>query len=57
MFENSVQIYSFNKTGGPVESTSNNEQNGFPQISNSTSKQYFSSFAKYIPKALDTQLM
>lgn len=58
MFESSVKIYRFSKTSGPVKSTSNNEQNTSSQISNSTSKQYFSSFAKYIPpKTLDTQLM
>lgn len=57
MFESSVKIYTFGKTSGPVKSTSNNEHNTSSQISNSTSKQYFSSFAKYIPpKKLDTQL-
>ncbi|KAL5238784.1 hypothetical protein ACI65C_006194 [Semiaphis heraclei] len=57
MYEKSVQLYNLRKTKEPVESTSNTEQNRSPQISNSTGQQYFSSFARYIPKIPDTQLM
>ncbi|XP_060856358.1 uncharacterized protein LOC132934096 isoform X2 [Metopolophium dirhodum] len=57
MYENSVQLFNFSKNSEPVKSTSNNEQNGFPQVSYSNSQHYFSSFAKYMPKTLDTQIM
>ncbi|XP_016664585.1 uncharacterized protein LOC100162345 isoform X2 [Acyrthosiphon pisum] len=57
MLKKSGRIYKINKTSEPVESMSNNEQNGFPQTSNSNSENYTSSFAKYMPKTHDTQLM
>jgi len=57
MFEKSVQLYNLSKTKELVKSTSNTEQNGFPQISNTTGEQYFSSFARYTPKTSNTQVM
>ncbi|XP_022166318.1 uncharacterized protein LOC111030904 isoform X11 [Myzus persicae] len=57
VLENSVQIFNFSKTSASVNSTSNNNQNGVPQISDSARKQYFNSFANYIPTQLEPQLL
>jgi len=57
MYENSVQVYNFSTTSEPVASTSSNEQNGLPQVYNPNSQHYNSSFAKCMPKVLDTGLM
>ncbi|XP_015363943.1 PREDICTED: uncharacterized protein LOC107161866 [Diuraphis noxia] len=57
MYEKSIELHNLSKIKKSVASTFNTEQNGFPQMSNSTGEQYFSSFARYIPKTPDIQLI
>jgi len=56
LYEESLKIYNFSKTNGQIESTSNNEQNDFPQISYPTIQPSNSIDEKYSSGTLSTQL-
>jgi hypothetical protein len=56
IYEESLKIYNFSKTNGQIESTSNNEQNDFPQISYPTIQPSNLIDEKYSSGTLSTQL-